>query len=813
MRPFGAIFRLLNVRHTVGRPIRTLLTIAGVGAGVALVVATFVINSTLRASINANARGLGGNAQLEVSASSTTGLSEQQVSRVGKTLGVRRAIPVVRTSSKLSTSHGAIPAAVIGVPRHFGELFDEDLGPLGTWLSKRQQPGVWLSRELAEQLGLHRSEAVRIETPLGLRSLPVAGVIDTVPFQAVNNGVFAVLALQPAQSLFEKQGHVGLLYVIDDGRRSDLELSRDIKHAIGSGVVIGPPGTSAQTYQRTFDSIVQLTSLASVAALMVALFVVVNAISMSLLEQRRTLATTLALGARRQSVILSVVAEGTALGALGCLVGTGGGLVLARALVGVAIKRYPLLPLSAGGGIHVTAAPIILGITLGVGVSCLGAFLPARRLTGVSPLDSVRPAPSVSYERELRSDIGWQLGSRVGTIAVLTGLAAAAIYSRVGSQTWLAGISVALVLGGIMLLLPLVVPSMTGLLGRICGRLLGVTGRVGIRNLAQQQGRTTITVGALGLTAGMVIGVTTALGSFHNHVEQLAQHWYGAPLYVESNSTSSVTAEQPPPASLQDELDRVEGVGGAFPIRDAMLDWGGQQLEIYAIPVAEAAEQGFERLSSQPGVSQPTFVHQLSHGEVVISRYTSRQRHIGTGDAITLPTPGGMRKFRVAGVFDDVVSFDSMFMDYAVYARIWRDPAADMFAVYPRPGFKVGAVKDYLEQIIKGLGVPAEVDTRQGTIDRLLRVVDGTFSLASALQFAALLVALLVVANTMLTAIVERRWEFSLIRGIGMTPAHLRRLVLAEAAGIGILGSAVALLVGSVLGGFMVLAARSSQTA
>jgi putative ABC transport system permease protein len=189
----------------------------------------------------------------------------------------------------------------------------------------------------------------------------------------------------------------------------------------------------------------------------------------------------------------------------------------------------------------------------------------------------------------------------------------------------------------------------------------------------------------------------------------------------------------------------------------------------------------------------------------VISRYTARQHHLGTGATIRLPTPGGMRQFRVAGIFDDVVSFDSMFMDYSVYARIWRDSAADMFAVYPRPGYRVGAVQDHLGQIIKGLGVPAEVDTKQRTIDKLLRVVDGTFSLASALQFAALVVALLVVANTMLTAVVERRWEFSLTRAIGMSPARLRRLVLVEAAGIGILGSAVALLIGPVLGGFMVL--------
>ena len=70
--------------------------------------------------------------------------------------------------------------------------------------------------------------------------------------------------------------------------------------------------------------------------------------------------------------------------------------------------------------------------------------------------------------------------------------------------------------------------------------------------------------------------------------------------------------------------------------------------------------------------------------------------------------------------------------------------------------------------MVDAQGLPAEVVTKQHMIDAVLDTVRGLFSLARGIELAALVIAALIIANTMLTAVFERRWEFGLQRAVGM---------------------------------------------
>jgi putative ABC transport system permease protein len=95
---------------------------------------------------------------------------------------------------------------------------------------------------------------------------------------------------------------------------------------------------------------------------------------------------------------------------------------------------------------------------------------------------------------------------------------------------------------------------------------------------------------------------------------------------------------------------------------------------------------------------------------------------------------------------------------------------------------------------------------------RIVRTVEGTFSLANGIQLAALIVAIFTIANTMFTAILERRWEMGLQRAIGMSGKQLGSGVLIEAGAIGIIGG----IGGAILGtgsGFVMTKAMEAQFA
>jgi putative ABC transport system permease protein len=95
------------------------------------------------------------------------------------------------------------------------------------------------------------------------------------------------------------------------------------------------------------------------------------------------------------------------------------------------------------------------------------------------------------------------------------------------------------------------------------------------------------------------------------------------------------------------------------------------------------------------------------------------------------------------------------------------------------------------------------VFTKDELIGRILQVVAGTFELAKGVQLAALVVAALTIANTMFTAVLERRWEMGLQRAIGMGGAQLGRTVLMEAGAIGVIGGVGGVVLGTVTAFFM----------
>jgi putative ABC transport system permease protein len=69
--------------------------------------------------------------------------------------------------------------------------------------------------------------------------------------------------------------------------------------------------------------------------------------------------------------------------------------------------------------------------------------------------------------------------------------------------------------------------------------------------------------------------------------------------------------------------------------------------------------------------------------------------------------------------------------------------------------------------------------------------------LVSTIAYAAMAVASLGVTNTIMASIRSRRWQFGILRSIGVTRNQLLRLVIAEAMLLGIVGVCLGLLAGA----------------
>ncbi|HWC13058.1 MAG TPA: FtsX-like permease family protein [Actinomycetota bacterium] len=802
MRTLAVIVRTTNLRHLLGHGLRTALTTVGIAAGVALVFSISVINTTLLTSFRSSIQNLAGAAELEVAAADQVGIRESHVEKIAAVPGVERAVPVTRSNTLVEGPDGSRRVMILGITPEFVSLFPRGLGSLarvrvsGGFSGPRD---AILSKQVATELGLGDDSSFTAETPRGGVRLRMSGTISGGSLAALNGGYLGVMLLPSAQQVFDKTALVDSIYVVVDTGSSTSDVQRAIESIVDDGAIVGAPGERGDGVERVFGGLADLLSLAGTVALFVALFVVFNTMSMSLAERRREISMAMALGAERRHMFGAFLAEAGVVGVIASACGVAGGLLLARLLVVRAVEGYQLLPVQVGGPLVIRPSHVAVAAISGIAVSLLGAYIPARRVLRVAPIEALRPEASYEWSPSTSPR-----GHRARAAAGATAFAIATVaFMATGSRPdegWIVQVGLVSGLTAVTLLLPYVVPLAVRILRPLMRAGLGTVGRLAADALGKNPGRTTFTVASLVLTLGLVIGVGSALGSYQTQIERQASALIGAPIYVTARSFTGITSDQPLPADLGARLSEVEGVQYVYPLRFLFLDVEGEQGLMFAVPVEEALEHGADTHTSAITEDPEAYLRTLSEGGVAVSIGTARRHDLEVGDRLSLKTPDGARDFEVGAFYNDLVSFDSLYIDYEHYRQIWRDDNVDQFGVLIEPGADVHGVRGDLQTLVEDTGAPAKVLLKEEVIGDLLETIQGTFELGQGIQLAALVVAAITIANTMFTAVLERRWEMGLQRALGMDRRQLARSVLLEAAAIGLIGGIGGAILGTASG-------------
>lgn len=796
------VFRLVNRRHLRRGWRRSLLTVAGIAASTALVVAIGIAHATIERTIDATAVGFGGAASLAVTPLGSVPLQHDAVRTIRAMPGVAAAVPLMRQITSVRNGSSTRRAMIVGITPRGASLLAPVLGPAAARLAERTRSGVVLSAALADALGARAGGTIRLDAPSGAVRLRVDAQLSDGPAAAMNGGQLALLPLRAAQRLFGRPGEADVIYVLTHPEVSSVEARRSIESEIGRTVAVGRPGAEAAPYKRTFESIASMTRLVRMLALLVAVFLVVNTIGTSLAERRRELSLIAMLGARERHLVSACLLEAAALGIVGGALGAGLGCLLARTGIDQAEQAYAgILPITSGGSPVVTAGAVATGVGFGAVVALLGAALAARRILSVQLIAALRPgapyAPGRAGATPSRALVAGGLASLGCAIAIVA-------VAPIGLDAWVAGLVLVLTLGGMVQLLPWGVWLAGRALGAVARGTLGAMGRIVAANLVHARSRITMASAALAISAAMAVASASALGSFEHAVRRAAAGWYVAPLYIRASGTGLLASDQPLPAVLERRLSAVPGVREAYPMRFALLNQGGRQSALLGVPVAEAARRGDTVMDTVPA-GRRSLVSALRRGEVLVSRLAARRRGLEPGDRLTLPTLRGRRGFRVAGVIGDFTTTDSIYVERRVYERVTGDAKADRFAIMLEPGSDAGVVRRRLERLLAADGLPAVVITRQQAARLVVDAVQGFFSLAHLVELAALLIAGIVVMNTMLAATLERRRELGVQRLLGVGGPRLGGGVIAEAAAIAAMAAGIAIVLGLVLGLAMTL--------
>jgi putative ABC transport system permease protein len=720
---------------------------------------------------------------------------------IDSTKGVEFAIPITKAVTRMRWERGVERVVVLGVPWSFRHLYAGELGIAGQELASldgaeaRFGPGVELSSSVLD--------LAKLETSKGFRATGAMEALSAVPFSDLNAGAFIVMRAAAAEKMFVTRGRADTVYVRGDPGTSSAALRRRLEVALGGHGIVRTPNSEAKAYTQTFDSLAQLTELGAVGALWVALFAVFNTMSMSLLERRRTVAMLSTLGASRVQLAVSFLGEASIFGALGAAIGIGAGYFIAKILLVSTLDAYPFLPLASTGKPEVTATVVTTALGISLMVAIVGAAVPIRRTLKVTPVEGLSLDPSYEWSRyqgQFRLEGARLVAGMLCCVAV-----ACCVLLDLPSESngWMVPVLLALLLSGIMLALPPVVIGLLGFLDRLLRRF-GPVGPLVTSSLTKNRSRTTITIGVLAVSLSLMISVATALFSFEETMTKVFTDRYGPPLYVTAASYSGVTSDQPLPGLMSKQISKIPGVRTVFPERYLPFNLRDRQMVIVSAPMAREIRDGFsDAVTSTRGISRRSILTGLTSGGIVPSAYTASRHGLKLGSRFSLPGLGETRPLKVVGVYNDVLSIETMYMERKAYVRISGDTSVDRWGVAPSSGVPLGQLRRRLQKFLSSAHIPALVEYRAALVAKILSNVRGVFAIARTVQLAAVIIASLIVAGTMLTVVNERRWEFAINRALGMTRGKIRTMIMLEALVVGIIGSVAALGIGLVTGNLM----------
>lgn len=534
-------------------------------------------------------------------------------------------------------------------------------------------------------------------------------------------------------------------------------------------------------------------------ALLVGTFIIANTFSMIVAQRMREFALLRSLGASRGQLTTSVVLEALLVGVIGSIVGVVAGVGLVH-LIYWALDQFDLgIP---DAGVSLTAKALIYPLVVGVIVTIISAWAPARRAGKVHPVEAMRSG-DVSSSSSLRARTWWGVGVGIlGAACAVASVALSEAETSVRASILGAG-TVLLILGTFLFLPTLSIPTVPAI-GRVIGAPFTSVGRLASTNSRRNPRRTATTAFALTLGVALVSCFGMLGASMKTAVSDAIGDNLGADLIV-SGPQNSVF---PLPAQVYPDIQAIDGVassaaGGFVPLSfDKSTDEGANN-PFTPIIFGRGDVVGLMGLQVVAGTLD------FNQPGLFMDEDTAQKKGLSVGDDVSLYPAGGSNpvKVKLLGTF----AFNpvaTVLISWSVVENMAKNPDTAATArqtnlmrvlVKAKDGQSVDELRQQMTDVLKPYLVasvltPAEFVGQQAVmIDQMLSILYGLLALA-------IVVAMLGIINTLALNVIERRQEIGMLRAIGTHRRQIRTMITLEAIQIAAFGAIVGVVLGAVLG-------------
>jgi putative ABC transport system permease protein len=784
------------------RPGRTTLTLLGIVIGVQSLVAVPLTISSTRYAQRALFEGVAGKAALEVVPCGQGGFAPDASAAVAEVKGVKRVAAIIQSPAGICGDAGLVPVIVLGVDaQRDGDVREYALAR-GSLLQGEDQ--LLLEAGFAESLGIELGTTARLLTPAGLSELRVVGLLQAQGAGAINAGGVAIIPRATAQRLFRLPGQVNCLNLVLDSGAGVESVRHDVAQVLPAGLTVQKPAARAVLARETLAHTEQMLAALSITSLVAGAFIILNTFLMNVGERRHALAILRSLGATRRQITRLLLIEALTLGTLGTIVGVPLGVLAATIMT----RAMALLSGMEIGGVQWSLTPFLLAAILGPGVTLLAAWVPAVAAARQPPLEQLRAdaCRAASSAVSPRRRLGY---AGIGLLAVFAVLFAVILSGRLPDDCHvvLLPLSMALLLTGSALTVPLVLQPLLQLSARLLRPLFGTEALLAVRQLHRHPTRSALVVGVLLISVTLSTGFGAAvLNALRDTRAWMGRVFEQVDFLVTSTELSGT--ELLPAAMPESDADgigklagvRLVGTGTVLPGQVA-----GRSVMIFARSCAPGEDPGFRLLN-------PDREHvgaRLRHGEVVIGTALARRIDARPGDSIEIATRAGTRSFTVADLTPDYTAGGMIvLMEWECAKRFFAIDGVRYVYLTAAPGARENVARE-LRAFCAARRL--RVHSRAGFLDTCNRMMAGALGAAWTLLGLVFVVAALGIFNVLNVNVLEQTRELGVLRAIGMRRRQVGRMIVAQALAIGLVGLMLGLPYGVVLS-YAVTSASESVT-
>ena len=790
------VMRRVSLRNLAAHKVRLLLTVLSVVLGTAFVTGSFVFTDTLSKTFNgifANAA-KGVDAQVTNPRSDSSGVPTADIAAIMRTAGVKkvgielqRQIVLLGANGKAVQGGGAPSVGSAYYPP--GQRVD-DPENFVDGRAPRASGEIALNTGAADLAKLEVGDSTRVLLATGAPiRVTLVGIYK--PTNQTGGYVGALFTATQAATLFSDGKHVDAIDVAGNGVPQQ-QLRDSVARAVPAMKVQTGDQVRADTKKSVNNalSFVNYFLLAFGAiALLVGTFIIYNTFSMIVAQRLRELALLRAIGASRRQISRSVLGEAVVVGCVGAVLGIAGGVGLAYGLRALLNAFGTGLP---SGALQLELRTVLVALLVGVIVTAVSAYAPARRASRIPPVAAMREE-FASTGSSLRRRTA--VGGVCAVIAVVT-LAVGGFGRAGGTAAALVGLGAVVGIIAVLLGAPALSRPIVGVLGAAL-RPFGAVGRLSRTNAIRNPRRTAATAFALTLGLMLVSAIAVLGQSTKNSINALVDNGVRADYILTGPDSLGV------PVAAGTAVTTVPGV-------QAVCAWHNAEVQINGRTTQGAAIDG---------PLKPVFVIHMIAGtssftghQIIAGKSWAAGHNVSVGSTIPAKSLDGKAiTLTLVGIYRDNQLAGSWLASGTLYREVTPTRLFNDFVVLVKaePGTNLATLRSGLLRATDPY-VVVQVQDRQQFKGSQAKQIDSLLAVLYALLALAIVIAILGIINTLALSVVERRREIGMLRAVGMVRGQVRRTIYLESALIALFGAVVGVALGLLFGVLFVRTLRNA---